>query len=307
MQQLAIGVDIGGTRTKFGLVNIVTGDVLHIIIEPTEKKNEAAFLSQVGLVIQQLMELASQKGNAVSGIGIGVPGFTNEDGVVITTYGFLEFMENYPLKSLVEKEFLLSCLIDNDARIVSLGEALYGKGKGYKRVLTLTLGTGVGLGFVVNGKFTDALPLSHMGGNITITNDGGECYCGKTGCLETLVSATGIENLANKNGFNGKLSVENIFESAKDGDEKAIEVIEKVISYMHIAIHTYVNLFAPDIIVLGGGIAKGLTPYLEKIKGKMYMGPYPGYTFELAVSELEESSGMLGSAALFQSFNNNNK
>lgn len=302
MTDLIIGVDIGGTRTKYGLVNIAAGEVIETIVQPTEKKDAQRFIDSIGAAIKHFAHYSAKSSGRVTGIGIGVPGFTGEEGVVVTTYGFLEFMENYPLKFIIEKQFSVPCLIDNDARIVALGEALYGKGKGYRRVLTLTLGTGVGFGFVVNGKFPDALPLSHMGGNITITNEGGKCYCGKTGCLEALVSSTGIENLAKNNGFEGKLSVENIFESAKNGGTSAIKVLESVIKYLHIAVHNYVNLFAPDIIVLGGGIAKGLSPYLEKIKGKMYMGPYPGYQFELAVSELEELSGMLGSAALFHSF-----
>lgn len=178
MRNLVIGVDIGGTRTKSGLVNINTGEVLFNIVQPTEKKDGAIFLKQIGSVINQFKELAAKSGEKISGIGIGIPGFIEENGVVTTTYGFLEFMENYPGKNIIEKEFLLPCLIDNDARIVSLGEALYGKGKGFKRVLTLTLGTGVGFGFVVNGRFTEPQPLAHMGGHIKITEEGTECYCG---------------------------------------------------------------------------------------------------------------------------------
>ena len=298
---LFIGVDIGGTRTKYGLVNIGAGEVLQNIVQPTEKKNGELFLQQIEKVINECKALATQQQSRLTGIGIGVPGFTTENGIVLTTYGFLEFMENYPLKELVEQAFSIRCLIENDARIVALGEAAYGKGKGYKRVLVLTLGTGVGFGFVVNGKFTDTVPLSHMGGNLTITDEGGECYCGKKGCLEALVSSTGIINLAKQHGFTGEPSAEAVFAAALLGSTEALAVVNRVIYYLHTAIHNYVNLFAPDIIVLGGGIAKGLRPYLEKIKGRMYMGPYPGYDFQLAVSELEELAGMLGSAALFQS------
>ena len=297
--QLIIGVDIGGTRTKYGLVNIATGEVLQSLVQPTEKKDAQAFLQQVESVINEFRRLAEKGGNKLEGIGIGVPGFTTEQGAVLTTYGFLEFMENYPLKLLIEQAFGLPCLIENDAGIVALGEAIYGKGKGYKRVLVLTLGTGVGFGFLVNGKFTDAMPYSHMGGNITITDEGGECYCGKRGCLEALVSSTGITTLAIQHGFIGQPPAEAVFAAAMEGSTEALTVVNRVIYYLHTAIHNYVNLFAPDVIVLGGGIAKGLSPYLEKIKGRMYMGPYPGYNFELVVSELEALAGILGGAALF--------
>ena len=209
MQQLFIGVDIGGTRTKSGLVNTHTGELLHCIIQPTEKKRADIFIERIGDVIHECKSMAAEKGATIAGIGFGIPGFTTAEGKVLTTYGFLEFMEDYPLKSLVENRFFLPCLLDNDARIVSLGEALYGKGKVYERVLTLTLGTGVGFGFVVNKRFTDLLPLSHMGGNMTVTGEGGECYCGKKGCLEALVSSTGIAGLAKQAGITGGLSAEN--------------------------------------------------------------------------------------------------
>lgn len=298
---LTIGVDIGGTRTKYGLVNTLTGDVLHSIVQPTEKKDAEIFLQQVTHVVKKFKTVAAKTGSDITGIGFGVPGFINEDGIVATTYGFLEFMERYPMKDIIERKFAIPCFLDNDARTVSLGEALYGKGKNYKRVLTLTLGTGVGFGFVVSGSFTEPLPFAHMGGHIKITDDDETCYCGKKGCLEALVSSTGILNLAKRHKFDGALTVENIFKAALAGNTNAVIVIDSVINYLHIAIHNYVNLFAPDIIVLGGGIAKGLAPYLNKIKGAGFLSPYPNYSFQLLISTLEEHAGMLGSAALFQS------
>lgn len=300
INELAIGVDIGGTRTKYGLVNTLTGEVIQSIVQPTEKKEAQIFLQQVDDVIRKFKTIATQFDCSVEGIGFGIPGFINEQNVIETTYGFLEFMENYPLKSIIENKYSLPCFLDNDARTVSLGEALYGKGKDFKRVLTLTLGTGVGFGFVVNGRFTERLPLAHMGGHIKITDDGEKCYCGKTGCLEALVSSTGIINLAKRNNFNETLSVETIFEAALKGHAEAAIVIDHVITYLHIGIHNYVNLFAPDMIVLGGGIAKGLAPYIDKVKGVNYLSPYPNYSFQLQISELEELAGMLGSAALIQ-------
>ncbi|MEO7765769.1 MAG: ROK family protein [Ferruginibacter sp.] len=300
MNNLIIGVDIGGTRTKAGLVNLATGEVLDHIVLPTEKKDAEVFLGQIGFMIGKFRELVTETGGQIGGIGFGVPGFTGQLGEVITTYGFLEFMENYPFKTIIENKFELPCLLDNDARVVSLGEAIYGKGKGVDRVLTLTLGTGVGFGMVVNGRFTESLPLAHMGGHMKITDVGERCYCGKTGCLESLVSSTGIINAAKECG-GLELSADAVFNAAENGDRNAQAVVAKIIGYLHTAIHNYVNLFAPGMVILGGGIAKGLTPYINQIKGEMYLSPYPGYTFQLEVSELEELSGMLGTAALFHS------
>ncbi len=301
MSSYIMGVDIGGTRTKYGLVDIEKGKVLHTVIQPTEKKDADIFMRQVTDVVKEFKTFASEEDDAIAGIGFGVPGFIDEQGVVETTYGFLEFMENYPLKNIVERELLLPCRLDNDARVVSLGEALYGKGKNFNRVLTLTLGTGVGFGFVVNGNFTNTLPIEHMGGHISVSHEGGVCYCGKTGCLEALVSSTGIVRQVEKlKEWDRDISAEAVFVAALECNADALQIVNQVTTNLQTGIYNYVNLLAPDIIVLGGGIAKGLGSYLDKIKKVNYLMPSPGYHFELVISELEELSGMLGSAALFQ-------
>ncbi len=304
--ELVIGVDIGGTRTKAGLVNMRTGEMLHVFIMPTETKQSVLFLNQLQTIVETCIVVANKKGKRLESIGFGIPGFTNMDGVVETTFGSIAFMENYPLKTIVEENFGLPCLLDNDARVVSLGEAMYGKGKGFERVLTLTLGTGVGLGFVVNGQFTEPLPLAHMGGHMKISDDEILCYCGKRGCLEALVSASGIRYLASqRRGLSGIENVEQVFGLASAGNEDAEWVVEKLVEYLHSGIHNYVNLFAPDIVILGGGISKSLSNKLTQIKGNSYMSAYPDYAFDLVLSELEEYAGILGSAALFFKYENN--
>jgi glucokinase len=297
-----IGVDIGGTRTKSGLVDLASGKVLDTIVQPTEKKDATIFINQVTDVVNKFKPRALEHEGIVTGIGFGVPGFMNDQGDVVTTYGFLEFMENYPLKKIIEDTFSLPCLLDNDARIVSLGEALYGKGKNFERVLTLTLGTGVGFGFVVNGNFTNSLPVEHMGGHMSVSQEGGVCYCGKTGCLEALVSSTGITREIRKlKRWDNDVSAEALFIAATEGNADALRIVDQLIIHLQSAIYNYVNLLAPDIIILGGGITKGLTHFFAKIKNPKYLPPYPGYNFELEVSDLEELAGMLGSAALFRS------
>ncbi len=106
---LIIGVDIGGTRTKSGLVNIATGNVLHTIVQPTEKRNADVFIRQVERSISEFKAIAAKEKYSVNGIGFGIPGFTG-DGNVLTTYGFLEFMENYPLvKQIICFQKLWTC------------------------------------------------------------------------------------------------------------------------------------------------------------------------------------------------------
>ncbi len=254
MKKLAIGVDIGGTRTKIGLVDLEAGQVLKVLISPTEKEDPDKFLQTIISAITQLKGLVDEKKSTLMGAGFGVTGFVFGNGVVDSTFGFLQFMEDYPLTTLVEKHCSIPCRADNDARVVALGEALYGKGKGYKWVLVLTLGTGLGLGFVADGRFESSLAFGHMGGHISIGQTDFTCYCGKRGCLESLVSATGIVASAIRSGWKEKypalpITVEALFKARQEGNVDAIAIVSAFLAHLNAGISTYINLFAPDIIV----------------------------------------------------------
>jgi glucokinase len=304
LKTLAIGIDIGGTRTKVGLVNLVTGQVLDTLIYPTETQNPARFEQTLSDAIHNIKQGLEPPQTELKGVGIGVSSFVFADGTVDSTYGFLAFMEDYPLARILEKNHALPCRLDNDARLVALGEALYGSGRGFDRVLVLTLGTGLGLGFVVNQRLEGKLPFGHMGGHMTVTQNDQRCYCGKTGCLESLVSATGLMNTVRQHdGLRGTpdvpIAVEQLFRNALIGNETAGQVVGEFLAHLRTGLGNYINLFAPDRIVLGGGVAKGLGPYLSELLPTGQLGPYKTYQTTVVQSALEEQSGILGSAALF--------
>lgn len=305
MKTLAIGIDIGGTRTKVGLVCLDTGRVDSMLVTPTETKDGGHFLALIGDAIGQFRAKAAAEGAVLAGVGIGVPGFVFADGRVDSTYGFLDFMEDYPLADLIQRQHNLPCRADNDARVVALGEAVYGRGQGFNRVLVLTLGTGLGVGFTIDGQVDGPLPFAHMGGHLTVTTNDTVCYCGKTGCLESLVSAAGICAIATRLQWAQQypdlpLTAETIFTQKRAGSPNAEAVVREYLGYLRTGIDNYVNLYAPDIIVLGGGIAKGLTNELTHLHNPRLLNPYQSYTTTIAVSALEEQAGILGSAALFK-------
>jgi glucokinase len=305
MKKYAVGIDIGGTRTKVGLADLEKGLVLEMVLTPTEKDDADLFISNLYQQYKTLTEKAGITQDQIAGIGIGVPGFVHQDGSVDSTFGFLPFMDrHYHLKEELELKFSLPCHVDNDARVVALGEALFGKGKGFTRVLVLTLGTGLGIGLIVNGKFETKLPYAHLGGHITIATSKIKCYCGKYGCMEALVSGTGLIDSAVRAGLGQKesdfpLSVEAIFEAEQNGYKPAVDIVADFLDYLKTGISNFVSLYAPDIIIIGGGVSKGMTPYMEKLSQLNYLNPFPNYTVDLALSELDEQSGILGSAALF--------
>ena len=304
MNEFAIGVDIGGTRTKLGLVNLCTGAIQHVIVAPTERDSEALFLQHIVNAVRDFRNLLPAAA-VLKGIGLGVPSYVDGAGVVDNTYGFLGFMENYPLKSNLEKLVELTCLIDNDARVVALGEAFFGAGKQYQRVLVLTLGTGLGVGFIVDRLFPDSLPLAHMSGHMSIQSEGALCYCGKRGCLESLVSSAAITDerivaeITKENPVN-QITMEKVFALANSGVAPAKKVVDNLVVALHKGIHNYINLLAPDIIILGGGISKGLAGLEKQIINGDYLLPFTSYKVSLVISDLQEQAGILGAASLFK-------
>lgn len=304
MRTFAIGIDIGGTRTKLGLVDLEAGSVIDTLIRPTETNDAQAFQQLIGEAITAFAQIARDQQVPLLGVGIGVSSFVFADGTVDSTYGFMDFLDDYPLATLVENQYGLPCRVDNDARLVALGEARYGQGKGIDRVLVLTLGTGLGIGFVVSGQLDGKQPYGHMAGHMTITQNDVVCYCGRTGCLESLVSATGLVEAAERanwiqNHPERILTAEAIFKASEVGDLDATALIREFLAHLRTGIDNYINLYAPDRIVLGGGVAKGLRPYLSQLHTPRLLGPYKRYQTTLALSELEEQAGILGSAALF--------
>lgn len=303
MNKLVIGIDIGGTRTKIGLVDLMAGNVVRSIIEPTEKESAARFEHRMEVAIQELISTANTDQKKIEGIGFGVPSFVWEDGMIDSTYGFVRFMEDYPLVNIIKAKFGIPCKVDNDARTVALGEALFGRGRGYARMLMLTLGTGLGMGFTQSGRLPELLPYGHMGGHITITDNEVICYCGKTGCLESLVSATGLLAAARRAGMdidnNSSFSTESILEADSQGHPVAKAVVKQYLAYLKTGIDNYINIYSPDIIVLGGGLAKGLRSYLPFLEDHSLIRAYKNYHTRIDISGLEEHAGILGSAALF--------
>jgi len=300
---LAIGIDIGGTRSKLGLVDLAAGKVLAMQVTPTEKHDAQRFMAGLHAAIGQLQAEAQRLSRPLLGVGVGVTGFVFADGTVDSTYGFLPFMEDFPLARLITEHSGLPCRADNDARVVALGEARYGAGRGFDRVLVLTLGTGLGLGLVAGGRFDSPLAYGHMGGHLRVRATDFECYCGRRGCLESLVSASALVAAAERAGWTQALDAEAIVSAARRGDALAAALVETLLADLRLGLDLYTTLYAPDVVVLGGGLAKGLTdglaPDLARLAAPAgFLKPYKHYRCELRLAALDEQGGVLGAAAL---------
>jgi glucokinase len=309
MMLYAIGIDIGGTRTKFGVVELVTGRLVARDIQPTALDDGDKFLAWLYERVVKILRIAGLDRSQIAGIGLGIPGYVDNDADKIgLVWESLLFMEQMPFRRAVEGRLDLPCRMDNDARLVALGEARYGAGRGAPRLLVLTLGTGLGVGLLVNGRFLENTSIAHMAGSIVIRPTGRVCpNCGLDGCLEWLVSATGLVERVGDALASGivstlreatPLTAPIIFAAAAHGDALARRAVDQLLADLSAGLNSYIHLFGPDKIVLGGGMSDGLAPYLDRLQSALVARPFPWYSVSLAVSELQEDAGLLGSAAL---------
>ena len=308
MKKYVFGVDVGGTTVKMGLFN-VAGEVLEKweIKTHTENGGESIIPDIAAAANGKLEERGIAK-EEVAGIGIGIPGPINEEGVVPHTanlgWGYKEVTRE------LEELTGLPCKGGNDANVAALGEAWKGGAAGYSNVVMVTLGTGVGGGIIIGEKIITG--SNGAGGEIghlhVDDNIPGHCGCGNQGCLEQVASATGITNLANQALAasdkpsvlrEGEVSAKTVFDAVKEGDELAIEVAERFGKYLGTALASITAIVDPQAIVIGGGVSKAgpvILEYIEKYYQKYCFKSCRDVKFALAT--LGNDAGIYGCAKM---------
>lgn len=306
MSKYCFGVDIGGTTVKIGLFS-TKGELLDKW-EIVTRKDEGGslILSDVAKAIEdKLIELKVSKDD-VSGIGLGVPGPITEDGRVLKCvnlgWGVFNVAEEVTKLTGIE-----NVKVGNDANVAALGEMWKGGGRGYKNMVMVTLGTGVGGGIIINGKIlAGSNGAAGEIGHLTVNYDEEEtCGCGKKGCLEQFASATGIVKEANRLLFESDkpsklrdiqyLSAKAIFDTAKEGDELANVLVDELGRYLGLACSHIAAVVDPQAFVIGGGVSKAgtiLTDVIKKYYESNVMFALKGKVFELA--QLGNDAGIYG-------------
>ena len=286
MKKYVIGVDLGGTNIRAGLV------LNNKIIKKTEVKTEPN--KGKNTVIKNLVKAVNNvMTKDVKGIGIGSPGPLNyKKGLIITTKNIP--LKKVNLKKILEKKFNVPVFVDNDSNCFTFGEALYGSGKKHNCVIGLTIGTGVGGGIVINKKIFHGRMNAGELGHTSINFNGIKCNCGNIGCLEEYVSARGIMRIAK--GLNAKTPLD-VYNLALKGNKKATKVFEKMGFYLGIAVVNFVNIFDPDVIIIGGGISNAWKFFSKSMKKTVKERAYVNKNPKIVKSKLKNAA-ILGSASL---------
>lgn len=311
-----IGIDIGGTTTKIAIIS-EQAEILHKAKLPTRcTLGYEQVLTDITYYIEAGLRAVNGGKEDIMCIGLAVPGLISEDGNRIEFAGNLGFRE-IDARRFLRQNFSGSYIkLTNDANAAALGEHLFGTAKGYQSSVTITIGTGVGSGIVIDGRiFTGAFNSGGEIGHMIVDVEGEQCSCGQNGCLELYASATAIirhakQELQNTPGSlmlscsNGQietLDAKMIFDAYRMGDKAATKVIEQFIMYLGIGIINTINILQPEVIVIGGGISaekeKLILPLTSYVKKHLIFGERNLKT-KIAYALLGNDAGVMGAAML---------
>ncbi|WP_035945395.1 ROK family protein [Fusobacterium perfoetens] len=291
-----VGIDIGGTMIKYGLLSI-EGDIL----ENGEVETEAS--KGIEVLFEKLCNIVSKYLKSNDILGIAVSGTGQIDGSIGKVIGGNPIIPGWIGTNLVEKlekEFNLPAVLENDVNCAALGEKWLGAGKGQDNFICVTIGTGIGGGIVLNGEiFRGSSCVAGEFGHIQIEKNGKECLCGKKGCYERYASATALVSLAKeKTGkiYNGK----QIFDKERKNEPIFVEVIKEWVDYFTDGLSTITYIFNPTLIIIGGGVTKQGDYLLNKFKDSLdsKLGVNYKKNLEIKFAELGNNAGMLGAEYL---------
>ena len=301
-KRYAVGIDLGGTFIKFALVSD-SGEVIFtskLAIGSSSTRDD--ILETIRKAIDMAMEVASHKSLPVSGIGIGSPGVCC-DGVVVGGADNLNGWVDVHLSEIFSEKFKLPVLIDNDANVMGLGEAVFGAAQNCSDVIFLTVGTGIGGAIVADGKLYGG--YKNRGtemGHVTIDHKGIACNCGGRGCLEAYASTGAlIRQYAEATGKSeNELDGFYLVQKFKEGEVAAVQCMEEHTDYLGHGIAGFINTFAPQKVVVGGGISEAGQFYIDMIKksAMSYAMPDCAANTDVVAATLGNMAGCLGAASL---------
>jgi glucokinase len=315
-EKCLIGVDIGGTTTKIAFIQN-HGEMVGKWELPTDNENQGKYITKnISKSIKQKLVEHKMKIDQIKGIGVGAPGPANIETGIMKNTPNLAWHDHYPLREILEKETGLPVIISNDANCAALGEMWKGAGEGATDLVCVTLGTGVGGGVIVNGEIVQGVngAAGEFGHITSIPEGGAPCNCGKSGCLETIASATGIVRLALgqvknpsnrcQNGLtrlyqeNGRITAENVFDLARAGDKIASEILNEVSFHLGFALANIANTLNPHKLIIGGGVSKAGDILLKPLKEYVQKFSFPqvAASTELTLAKLGNSAGVIGAA-----------
>ncbi|MCC9823686.1 ROK family glucokinase [Streptococcus agalactiae] len=316
MSKKLLGIDLGGTTIKFGILTL-EGEVQEKwAIETNTLENGRHIVSDIVESLKHRLSLYGLTKDDFLGIGMGSPGAVDRTSKTVTGAFNLNWADTQEVGSVIEKEVGIPFFIDNDANVAALGERGEGAGANNPDGVFVTLGTGVGGGVIADGNLIHGVAgaggeIGHM---IVDPENGFTCTCGNKGCLETVASATGVVRVARQlaEQYEGssaiKAAIDNgdtvtskdIFIAAEDGDKFANSVVERVSRYLGLAAANISNILNPDSVVIGGGVSAAGEFLRSRVEKYFVTFAFPQVkkSTKIKIAELGNDAGIIGAASL---------
>lgn len=307
--EYAIGIDLGGTSIKYALVDKAGNSFFEGKLPSFASVSAAEVIGQLVKAATILKEEAARQNWEICGVGVGTPGIVDvTNSIVLGGAENIVGWENIDLATILEEKLNLPIVIGNDANLMGLGETKFGAGRGCTHVVFLTVGTGIGGAVIIDGRLFNG--YANRGtelGHVPLIATGERCACGAVGCLEHYASTAALVRrfaaLAQERGltFDEEINGELIVRLYHEAFPLAIDCLNEHFYYLGRGIAGFINIFSPERIVIGGGVAESGAFYLEKIREVVKENVIMDCALntEIVAAELGNRAGLIGAASLF--------
>lgn len=314
-----VGIDLGGTNIAAGILDENLKIIKKGSVPTINTRHYSEIIKDMAMLVIKLLKETGISYDEVHSIGIGSPGTCDRENGVLLYTNNIEFNE-VPMRVEMQKYIPLPVYIENDANCAALGESIAGAAKDVPDSITVTLGTGIGGGIILNNKiYTGFNGMAGEIGHIILRHKGEPCTCGRRGCWEAYASATALirqtrraaekhpESLINSltGGDLSRIDAKTAFDAMRQGDRVGSRVVKQYILYLSEGISDLINIFQPSRVVIGGGISKEgetiLVPLREIARKSTYYGEGNIAHTEIVQAELGNDAGIVGAAMLGKS------
>ncbi len=302
MKKYIIGIDVGGTNVKLGLIDL-RGEVVARLsfstrhFSATPEKLTAAICEAVGALLRKEHVLKPM----ITGVGVGLPGLIDVKGGIVRILPNIPGWKDVPLQKAMEKKLGLRVQLENDVNMITLGEWKYGAGKGFKDVVFMTLGTGVGAGLILDGNIYRG-PGFAAGeiGHAPLNEHGPACGCGGWGCFERYVGNKELQKAAAKMFKKHDITLEDVYQKAVEGKKKALKFWDMTGERVGNGLVGVVNILNPEAVVIGGGVSRSfafLEPAIARTLRRRAMRTQAEMV-RIIKAQLDDDAGIIGAKVL---------
>lgn len=310
---LVCAVDLGGTNLR--AANIDRNGQIHERVRRATPRSKPAeeVVSAIAAAVRECEIESSTRGAHVGGVSVAIPGSVHVETGVVLNAPNIPSLPGFELAPALERALGRPVLIENDANAAALGEMWQGAARGHQTILCLTLGTGVGGGIILDGKLWRGADgtAGEIGHTIVEPFGGVKCKCGNTGCLEAYASATAIVRMTREaltqqpssllhSTASEDLTSERVFSAASTGDQLALQVFQRMGVYLGIAMTNLVNIFNPEMIVIGGGVSAAWELFAGHARAEVMKRafPVPAQRCQIVRAKCGDDAGLIGAAWL---------